>query len=115
MSDHIGFRSNLEKEAIDWKAGQLGLNRSEFINLAVEVLVNFDDEMLKKMQRFAENSRFSIPEFINLVVIGRMAQLQGQGMKADLKEFLKPFALNMEQEKFFNHLVEEYEKEAKNE
>ena len=115
MKENLGFRSEVDKEEIDWKAGQLGMNRSEFINLALKVLVNFDDEMLKKAERYSEKLRLSLPELITHFVIRRLAEIEVKGAKTDLSEVIPPAAYGHDQEVFINMLKDQFKKEAKNE
>lgn len=113
MSENLGFRSQVEKEEIDWKAEQLGMNRSEFLNLAVKVLTNFDDEMLKKVERYAEKFRLSVPEFITQIVIRRMVEIEVKGAKTDLSEMISPAAYGEDQEVLENMLKQNFERGGK--
>lgn len=115
MKENLGFRSEIDKEEIDWKAEQLGMNRSEFINLALKVLVNFDDEMLKKAKRYAEKLRLSLPELITAFVIRRMAEIEVKGRKTDLSELISPAGFGHDQKVLENMLKDQFKKEVKNE
>jgi len=100
MSENLGFRSQVEKEEIDWKAEQLGMNRSEFLNLAVKVMTQFDDEILKQLEKLAENARLSIPELIAAFVVRRLGDLAAEkeaGVSLDLTELIAPGAFNSDQ------------------
>ncbi|MFW5988130.1 MAG: hypothetical protein ACOCQA_01685 [bacterium] len=113
MSNHLGFRSQIEKEEIDWKAEQLEMNRSEFINLALKVMVQFDDKKLKQVKRYAEKLRLSIPEFITQVVIRRMIEIEVKGTKTDLSELISPAAYGEDQEVLADMIRQNFDKGGK--
>lgn len=47
---------------IDNRAEELGLNRSKFVNLALEMMVNFDLDFWKRIQKYSEE--LQVPEWM---------------------------------------------------
>ncbi|MFW5686595.1 MAG: hypothetical protein ACOCXL_00245 [Halanaerobium sp.] len=113
MSENLGFRSQTDKKEIDWKAEQLEMNRSEFLNLAVEVLVNFDDRFLKKLKTYSERLRLSMPELITQVMIRRFAEIEEKEIKTDLSEMISPAGYGEDQEVLFNMLKQNFKQGGK--
>ncbi|MFN2363162.1 MAG: hypothetical protein ABR596_02600 [Halarsenatibacteraceae bacterium] len=78
MSRKIGFRikdsDDFTVEKLDEKAESLGLNRSELISTALDMIIKFDNEFIKKMQKRAEGLNMPLGYVIQNMIIKRLAE-----------------------------------------
>ena len=86
----IGFRISKRNdgftlEQLDEKAESLNMNRSELVSFALNMVMKFDNEFIKKMQKRAEGLNMPVGFVIQNMIIKRLAE---EAAEAEVNEEL---------------------------
>ena len=86
----IGFRiskrnDDFTLEQLDEKAESLNMNRSELVSFALNMVMKFDNEFIKKMQKRAEGLNMPVGFVIQNMIIKRLAE---EAAEAEVNEEL---------------------------
>ncbi len=113
--DALSVRFNKETmtlEQIDKRAKELGLNRSQFVKLALTGMINFDLSIWKKIQEYSKS--LNLPEWLiiqNMLIKSlaeREAEAESSSKPIILNEFIQTSNGTLTGQALYDHIKRQY-------
>jgi hypothetical protein len=108
----LKLTQGISLDDIDNRARELGLNRSQFVNLALTGMINFDLSIWKKIQEYSKS--LNLPEWIiiqNMIIkifAEREAEVESSSKPIILDEFVQTSNGMLTGQALYDHIKKQY-------